>query len=303
MHKKETIIAVMAVILTVVFWSSAYVGIRIGITSFSAGALGLFRYFIAAVIMGVVYYFLPNKNRIKLKDGLLIFLTGAVGIGLYNVSLNEGETTVIAAVAGFLISMIPVVTVVVARFFLNEYLSGLAWFGIAVSVSGVLIISLFQHTGHFSFTLGVLYIIVATFCGGFYSLMQKHLLKRYGPVELVCLSIISGAIAQIVFLPELIHELPVASMRSIGAVIYLGIFPAAIAYLSFSIALKHLPIVRVTPMLFAMPFLTLLLGWLVLGETLNMWGFIGGIITLIGPIVVQLSRKKRSQIVEINVSG
>lgn len=284
--KNPKTLAIIAAMLAIVFWASAYVGIRVGVESFSAGALGLFRYGTAAIIMAVLYIALPKRTKISWKDGLLIALTGAIGIGLYNIAINKGEETVIAAVAGFVIATLPVLNAVLARWVFNERLRPLGYLGIAISLGGIVMIGISESEGHLAVGIGILYLVISVFCGSLYGLSTKYLIKKFGAVELTALCIMAAGIVQLVFLPELIHEIPQASDRSIIAAIYLGVFPAAFAYLSFCYALKFFPVVGLSSTLYVMPFITTLLGWVILGELPTSWGFVGGIVALIGPVLV-----------------
>jgi drug/metabolite transporter (DMT)-like permease len=282
MNKKAKI----ALIATMLIWSSSYVAIRIGLQGYSAGSLGLLRYSIAAVIMVIVYFRLPKRSKINLKDGVSIFLTGSIGIGAYNVALNYGEHTVNAAVAGFLISAIPVITMVLAVIIYKEKVSIIGIIGILISISGISLIFISESSGHGNINWGVLIILISVACGSFYILMQKKLLKKYNPIELAALCIISSAIIQLIFLPSLIGEISHAPIKTSLSAIYLGIFPASCAYLAWSYALKHIPITKASSVLYALPFFTLLLGWLVLGE-LPMWlSLIGGVMSLFGAFII-----------------
>lgn len=284
--KTPNLKAYVAVCLTVIFWASSYVAIRIGVHGFSPGALGSLRYSIAALVMLPVYLSLPNRTKINLKDSLLIFLTGGIGIGLYNIAINKGEVTLQAAVTSFIIASMPVIAAVVARFVFNERLKLVGYIGVLISFSGILIICFSQGKGHITVTIGVLYILLCVVCGCFYSTMSKILLAKFGAIELVSLCIMAGAIVQLVFLPEVIYELPNAGWSAICAAIYLGIFPAAIAYLGFSYALQYFSLIKVTSMLYLLPFITAVMGWAVLGEVPTTWAFIGGVITLTGPVLI-----------------
>src|SRR3989338_5940522 len=88
---------------TIVSWASAYVGIRIGLTSYSPGALALLRFVVASAAMLIIYWRLPNKQIPKQSEVLVMAGLGIIGFALYNLLLNEGELTVPAGIAGFTI--------------------------------------------------------------------------------------------------------------------------------------------------------------------------------------------------------
>jgi len=289
----------IALTFAIIFWASAYIAIRVAVREFEAGPLGLLRYGAAALVMLGIYIFIPNKTKLNLKDLVLIFITGAIGIGFYNVLINQGEVSVPAGAASFIIASMPVFSVLAACFFLKEKISALGVFGILISFFGIFLISFSEEQGakvaHESLGSGIFFLLAAVFCAVFYGLMQKKLLKKFKAIELVCLSIFSAALIQIVFLPSLISELSRASFLSISLGIYLGIFPAALAYLGYTIALTRFSMVKANTSLFIMPFLALLMGWVILGERLSLLGIMGGILALLGPVLIHCVRLRKSK--------
>ncbi len=272
--------------LTLFFWASAYVAIRVAEHSFSPGALGFFRYAIAALIMGPVYCLIPNKTKISRMDGFLIFISGAIGIGIYNVAVNQGELVVPAAMAAFIVASMPVVSSIGAAIFFKERITWIGILGLIISFTGVAVIALSQGSLHLSFTMGVGSLLFAVICAVFYNLMQKKLLRKFRALELSCLCILSACLIQIVFLPAGLNQIHQANISSVLAVLFLGVFPAAFSYLGYTYALTYFSITRTTASLFAMPFITLVIGWIVLGEKLPWIALIGGILTLMGPFLI-----------------
>jgi len=290
--------ALLALGLAILFWASAYVVIRVDIKEFSAGALGLLRYGTAAMVMLLIYIFTPHKTKLNLKDLFLIFITGAIGLGLYNILVNQGEVSVPAGAASFIVSTMPVFSVIAACIFLKEKINFFGIFGVFISFFGIVLLSISQHeqavknTGVSSFS-GIICLLLAVFCAVFYGLMQKKLLKKFKAIELVCLSIFSAFFVQIIFLKDLIHELSQASGMAVGLGIYLGIFPAALAYLGYTIALTRLSMIKANMSIFILPFLALLMGWIFLGERFSLLAFLGGVLALMGPVLIHCMRARK----------
>src|ERR1700731_3274449 len=100
----------LALFITLFLWSSSLVGIRIGLESFDAGSLALFRYLTASICM-LFFFFIFGRPHHKpnLKELSKIFLSGIIGFAVYNIVLNQGEMTVDPGTTSFILTQIPVV--------------------------------------------------------------------------------------------------------------------------------------------------------------------------------------------------
>ncbi len=71
--------------------------------------------------------------------------------------------------------------------------------------------------------------------------------------------------------------------------VYLGVFPTAIAFTTWAYALTHMNASSLGVTTYLVPPITVLLGWLFLGEVPPALAFVGGALCLAG---VALTRKK-----------
>jgi len=89
-----------------------------------------------------------------------------------------------------------------------------------------------------------------------------------------------------VFLPGLIREMSGTPLIINIIPVYLGVFPAAIAYLSWSYALsKAKSTANVTMFLYLVPFFATLFAFLWLNERILPSAFIGGIVIILGMFI------------------
>ena len=112
-------LGIAAVIVTVVLWASAFVGIRAVGPSFSPGSLTLGRLVVAAVALGIVA--LPRLKRWpKGREWLPILAYGVMWFAGYNLALNAAEHMLDAGTSAMLINVSPILIAVLAGVILKE---------------------------------------------------------------------------------------------------------------------------------------------------------------------------------------
>ncbi|WED43644.1 DMT family transporter [Legionella cardiaca] len=269
---------------TLLFWASAFVGIRVGLMAYSPGSLALLRFLVASLCMAIIYWQLPNKKRIPWNKRWQLLLIGIAGIGIYNISLNYGEMSVSAGVASFVIGLMPVITIILSVLFLQERPGRLVWLGILISFIG-LVFLLWAENTQTTFDGGVLIILIASLMGGIYTISQKRYLRDFHPIAITAWVIWGGTLLLLIFTPQLSREIKMASFKATFAAVYMGIFPAALAYVGWCYVLNHMPASKASMYLYALPILSTLMGAILLHETLTGLSLVGGLLALSGAII------------------
>ncbi len=254
----------LAMLTTLVLWASAFAAIHRALVSFSPYHLALFRFLVASAVFGVIA--LRAKIRFPRRgDRTRIALTGLVGIGVYHSALNCGQQWVTAGATSFIVNTVPIFTGLFAAALLRERVTRARWLGIALSFSGIALIVLGEGM-RVGGGRGAWLILLAAISQSLLFILQKPLLQRYTATELTCYAIWSGTACLAIFLPGLGRELRQAPPTATMVVVYLGIFPAAIANLCWTFVLAQMPASRAASYLYLVPPLSLLFAWLWLGE-------------------------------------
>ena len=277
----------IALTVTLLLWASAYAGIRVGLQSFDPFHMALYRFLVASLVLAI--YALVSRMRLPdIRDIPLILLSGCVGIAVYHAALNYGEIAVKAGAASFLISLSPIFTALLAAAFLQERLTRKAWIGMVIGFVGTTLIA-FGEGGGLHFNAKALFVLLAALSFSVFFIIQKPLLTKYKPFDLTTYSIWAGTLCLLVFLPGFSQALSKAPLQAHLTMIYLGIFPAALAYATWSFFMSKMPVSQAASWLYVTPILSTLVAFLWLGEIPNAFSMAGGIIVLAGLVLVSRS--------------
>ena len=176
---------------------------------------------------------------------------------------------------------------ILASIFLGERVSKRGWLGIAVAFAGVALIAV-GESGGVRIEPEALWVLLAAVAAAAYFVLQKPLLRTYGAFEVTCYTLWAGTVFMIPFmfgLPATVAAAPVSATLS---VVYLGVFPAAIAYVLWNYVLKHLPSTAASSLLYISPVLAIVIGFVWLRELPSALAFVGGALSVAGVVLVNL---------------
>ena len=272
---------------TLFFWASAFVAIRHLGHSVTPGALTISRLSIAAVVLAV----LVSRRKPtwpRRQDWPLLLASGVMWFGVYNLALNEAERRIDAGTAAMLIQVGPLLVALLAAMFLGERLTPYVVVGIAVAFCGVAVISLANGEGGSGDVWGVVLTVLAAVGYAIGVVAQKPLTARIPPFELILLSCLIGIVSSLPFAGGL-ADLGDASLSTWVWIVYLGVFPTALAFTTWAYALKRMGAARLSITTFLVPLIAIALAWMVLSETPQPLAYLGGALCVVG---VLISRRK-----------
>jgi len=281
----------LALGFALVLWASAFAGIRAGLHGYGPANLAVLRFLVASAVLAV-YAAVAHFRRPARRDVPGLVLSGTIGITFYNLALNYGETHVTAGAASLLIASTPIWTALAARFWLREKLTAIGWVGVFVSFGGVALIASGEGEG-IRLSAQALIILAAAITSASYMILQKHYLTRYSALEFTAYSIWSGTVLMLPFSGGLLHAFRAAPLSATAAVVYLGIFPGALAYVAWAYVLSHGAAGRTTTLLYAIPVLAIGIAWVWLREVPKPISLVGGVVALAGVVLVNTMGKRR----------
>ena len=277
--------------ITIVCWSLAYPLTKVVGGAFDSYSIATIRAFVAAIAMLIIAKFLHIRKPFSWKHIGYFALEGAFAFSYYLVFFNKGMETLTSATSSLIFSVTPIFTAIGAWKIFGEKLNPVGWISLGTAFAGVSV--LLMWGGTLNIGIGALWTFAAVLVFSAYNIINRKLESLgYESMEIITYSICCGAIEMIPFLPGAIGQVQLASLSSIVAVIVLALTGTAISYYTWSKALEYADkLTEVTNYMFISPFVTAILGWIMLGEIPGMGTYVGGAIIMISVIVFSLKGK------------
>lgn len=274
-----------AALVSVCLWSSGFVGIRAAGRAFSPGALALGRLTLGSLLLGALVV-ARGWTRPSRRDLALLFLAGFTWFGAYAVVLNEAERQVDAGTASMLIMIAPIVVVGLAALFLNERFTKNLLIGGLVAFAGVVVIGVTTSSGNATLT-GVVLCLLAAVSSAIGLVAQKPVLGRLSALQVTWTCCAVGALVCLPYAPVLVRELRTAPTAATGWLVFLGVFPTSVAFTTWAYALARGTAGRVVAIAYLVPPVTILMSWLILGETPTVFAVLGGVLCFFGVYITR----------------
>jgi drug/metabolite transporter (DMT)-like permease len=283
--------SLLAVAITVVAWASAFVVIRYAAHDIGPGALSLGRLLVASLALSAMMIG-RRLVRMSTREWALTALVGVAWFAVYSVALNAGEQHVDAGTASMLIQLAPILIGVLAGILLGEGFPRMLVIGGLVAFAGTLIIGVATSTGEADLA-GVLLVLLSATVYSIAMVAQKVVLRRIPALQVTWLACLIGTVACLPFAGGLVRDLSVAPTLQILGVVYLGLVPTALAFSTWAYALSHTSAGKLGVTTFAVPPITILLGWLFLNEVPPMLVIVGGALSLVGVAIARRPVRSR----------
>ncbi|MCY0942993.1 DMT family transporter [Streptomyces antarcticus] len=280
--------ALLAAGLTVVLWASAFVSIRAAAAHYDPGALALGRLLTASLALALVLAVkrVPFPPR-QAWPGILT--SGVLWFGLYMVALNWGEQEVDAGTAAMIVNIGPIVIALLGGWLLKEGFPRMLLLGMTVSFAGAVVVGLSTSRGGASSLLGVLLCLVAALTYGAGVVSQKPALRYASPLQVTTYGCFVGTVVTLPFAGQLLAQVPQAPLTATLNMIYLGLFPTALAFTTWTYALSRTTAGKMGATTYAVPAVVVLIAWIALDEIPGWLTLLGGAICLAG---VAVSRRR-----------
>ncbi|WP_326801806.1 DMT family transporter [Streptomyces sp. NBC_01788] len=283
--------AAAAATVTVVLWASAFVSIRSAGAAYSPGALALGRLLAGALTLGAICL-VRREGWPPRAAWRGIAISGLLWFGFYMVALNWGEQQVDAGTAALVVNVGPLLIALLGARLLGDPMPPRLLAGMAVSFAGAVTVGLSMSGGGGSSVFGVVLCLLAAVAYASGVVAQKPALGRASALQVTTFGCLVGALVCLPFTGQLFHEAARAPLPATLNMVYLGVFPTALAFTTWAYALSRTTASRMGATTYAVPALVVLMSWLALGEVPGTVTLVGGALCLAG-VAVSRSRPHR----------
>ncbi|MCR4316269.1 MAG: DMT family transporter [Planctomycetes bacterium] len=263
-------------VLTAFLYSGSFIATKVAIKDLEPLTLSFLRYVVAILFLSFLF-FRPGGSiqKIEKKDLYKIFLLGLFGIVGYHWLFFLAFHYTAAVNCSIIIASSPMMTAILAGIFLRERLSRINYFGVFLSLAGVVTLVIakdFEATLAMNFNVGDVLMVVAVLFWAIYVLIVKGLSTKYNSITLTFYSTLAGVI--ILFFLSLAEggaaQIMNVSADSIYAVLYMGVAASALGNLLYNQSIQDLGATKTASVVTSgLPIIVAILASIFLDEIVN----------------------------------
>ena len=280
-----------------IIWGASFLGISLALNSFGPITIAAIRVSIAAVIVTAISFFLGHGlPAIHTRDGRRTWLH-CLGMAMFSNAvpfalLGWGQLNVSSGFAGITMAIVPLLVLPLSHFLVpGALMTRIKFIGFAVGFTGVVVLvgpaSILQNGGSDFESLARLACVLAAVCYAIGSIITR--LTPKGPVLAFSAAALVLAASILVPVAMIVEGIPRdISLTSWGGVIYLGLFPTALA----TVMLVHIVKFAGPPFLslvnYQVPIWAVLIGALALNESVPPQTIYALLLILLGLAISQI---------------
>lgn len=286
------LIAVAQAMLVTFLWSSSYVLIAIGLEEIPALTFAGLRYAIAAAVLLPLFLYREEEGLVRALTNRQLGFLLLLGLLLYTVT--QGAQFVAlqylrAATVSLVLNFTPLIVVLVSIPMLGERPTGRQWLWIIILLVGVGIY-FYPFTLRTGAILGLGIMVVGVVANALSSILGRWANRDevLSPLGVTTVSMGFGS-AVLLGTGITVQGLPSLSLQSWVIIGWLAVVNTAFAFTLWNRTLQTLSAIESSVITNTMLVQIAVLGWVFLGESLDIIDIVGLVLVMAGAIAVQIS--------------
>ncbi len=282
-------LALLAGLAVVVIWGVSFTATRVAVREIPPLTLALLRFAMAVLVMWPLLRRRLVGLELSRSDRWGVLWVGLTGVTLAFLFENLGLKYTTASRGALIVAATPLATAA-AEAVATRRLPRLATsLGLGLGFAGVVVV-VGTGSGGAATLLGDLFMVCTVFTWAAYAFLTFRLTARLPSVVLTFLALAAGTLALV---PLSAVELAITGMGRPGAaalvaLLYLGIFCSAIAYVWWNRAIQVLGATATNSLIYGIPVVGVVTGVMVLGEPLGVGVVTGGALVVAGVALTSL---------------
>ncbi|MCZ6801769.1 MAG: DMT family transporter [Nitrospirae bacterium] len=297
MSSSRSRFAYSALVTASIVWGGSVVAQKVALGPFSVVEVSVFRGLGALLILIPLWWWQEKSSTVwNSSDWSLLTVLG-LGVAGNHLLILYGLQFIGAGTAGVIIGASPAITALLSSMILKDVPFGKVWLGCAVSFVGVALVSGAQASdgaGSNSLLGGIL-VILALVSWALYTIGSRRMMDRLSPLTVNWTTLLISILIQIPLLWTG-HKAIDAGIESISlsgwmALGYVIVFATALGQQAWLYGVSHIGPSRAGIFTNLIPVSSLLLSFMILGESLNVMKVMGIGLVLGGVWLVNRSTK------------
>jgi drug/metabolite transporter (DMT)-like permease len=279
-------------------WGSTWIAIKISLEGIPPVLGAGLRFVVSILVLLLVIFFKRLSLKIQKKFFWISALTGFLVYSLDYGLIYWAEQHLSAGVTSIFFATFVLFTTIGANFIFQQ--EGFKWrtfLGVWVGFVGVTIVffdQLIMTQFAFLVILASMAVILSAACAGLSTVIIKKYLSDMNPVVLSFYQLIVGTFFLLVvgLLAEDIGQIQL-NLRVLGAVIYMGIFGSALAFVLYYWLLKRMSAITLSLIIYITPVVALILDFLFFGELISFQAVMGMVVIFVGIGLTQYNKSQK----------
>jgi len=274
----------------ILIWGSSFLLTDRSLLFFTPEQIVTYRLTIGAFTMLFISIVLSKKLYLSFRSWFHFSIYAVIGNIVPYLLISTGQMSITSGMAGLLMAVMPLVTLILAHFFLpNDKLNIYKTFGFIVGISGVLFILGPTINNGSNTTFGILLVLAAA-CAYSINTIIASKLTSYDPIITSTSVLIIASVLSFILWPQTLKlNFDLIPLLSVSSLILLGILPTGIAAYIYFIIINSAGATFLANINYLIPVVAFFLGAILLGEEI-LWHNILALIFIISGIFI--SRKK-----------
>jgi drug/metabolite transporter (DMT)-like permease len=277
-------------------WGSTWLAIKVGMVGVPPFLAAGLRLALSASLVGLVLVVRRQPFTLSRNDRICALSLGILVFWLNYGAVYWAETRISSGLTAILFSTMPLMTALLSRFWTRtETLTGRKLAGILVGVVGTSLLFWPDERLRFQQALGMLSALFACLCASVNLVTMKRHGANSDPFVLNLLGMGLGSLCLLTMSAGLESWTSVTwTPSNLMALVYLAVFGSVVAFSAYYRLIKVMDATVVSLTTLIIPIVALLLGWLVLHETVTPIA-IAGIVTILAGVAVATMTPERLQ--------